>query len=938
MSQSVDNPDVFNSSNPLFLGSSDNPNLVLVSNVFNGIGFSAWKRSISIFLLAKNKFGLVDGTIAQPLVTSPSYSSWNRVNSMVISWILNSLSKNIADSVLMLQSAHEIWQELNQRYEQYDGALIYHIHQQLYSLSQNSDDFSSYFTKLTKMWDELRIVQGLPACSCGTAAGIHKFLEDQRLIQLLMGLNDSYKVIRGQILMMKPLPSVATAYSMIIQEEQQLNINLPSSFTNEVVTMNMSVASSIIQNKKPLACNQCKKNGHSKAQCYLLIGFPANFKFTKSKQDDVKSSIQNIVSTPNISTEQYQNLVEMLPQLKNSDASHDTTTSHVNSLITQGAMNEEGLNLKSFLIPLKEIIQATKNFSPKGCIGGGGFGKVYRGELSERWQNRTAAIKRLDKDSYQGEHEFRNEVKMISRFHHENIISFIGYCDEGKEMIIVYEYAYNGSLDHHLQDPKKMHRLSWMQRLKICIGAARGLSYLHSGLGEDNRVIHRDVKSANILLDDNFVAKICDFGLSRVGPRNQSETQIYTKAAGTLFYLDPTYHESAILRKESDVYSFGVVMFEMLSGMLVYLKTNDRPQSLMHFVRRYHHNELHKIIDPDIKDFITSRSFDKFTQIAYQCVSFSLPDRPLMDTVVMGIEEAFGIHDSVAILIECVMEDNRFSHGKPVSAFTLYKCLLHWKYFEEEKTTLFDQIVQIIISATEGQNNNNQIAFWLSNVSTLLFLVQKSLKHHSASSVPGQPPGTSLSGRNPMGFHSSVSSVDLSEAEAALNVVQQVEAKYPAYAFVQKLTIFVEKMYGIICDNLKKELEALLALSIQTLQTSKGVIKPVQSFNKDFQFSNWQGIVDRLNSLLHILKDNFVPPIIVQKIFSQNFSYINVQLFNSLLLHGKCCSLSNVEYVKAGLTKLELWCSQVKDEVMLYSEISCVTVLCIFMLEFHILS
>ncbi|KAI3511267.1 hypothetical protein L1887_18416 [Cichorium endivia] len=311
-------------------------------------------------------------------------------------------------------------------------------------------------------------------------------------------------------------------------------------------------------------------------------------------------------------------------------------------------MSSSGLNLENYLIPLEEINRATENFSKHRYIGGGGFGAVYKGQLSETWQNRAAAIKRLSRDSYQGEREFRNELEMISRFHHENIISFIGYCDEKSEMIIVYEYAMNGSLDYHLQDPYKMHCITWTQRLMICIGAARGLRYLHSGLGEHDRVIHRDVKSSNILLDNNMVAKICDFGLSKLGPRNQPNTQLHTRVAGTEFYMDPTYHESHILRKESDVYSFGVVLFEILSGMLAYHEKSigdDEKQILMASVREYE-NEPQKIIDPHIRDQIDSSSFDAFQDIAYKCISLNLMERPTIDKVIERIEEALSIQTS----------------------------------------------------------------------------------------------------------------------------------------------------------------------------------------------------------------------------------------------------------------------------------------------------
>ncbi|XP_011080138.1 myosin-6-like [Sesamum indicum] len=275
-------------------------------------------------------------------------------------------------------------------------------------------------------------------------------------------------------------------------------------------------------------------------------------------------------------------------------------------------------------------------------------------------------------------------------------------------------------------------------------------------------------------------------------------------------------------------------------------------------------------------------------------------------------------HEDVDALMECVMKDVGFSQGKPVAAFTIYKCLLHWKSFEAERTSVFDRLIQMIGSAIENQDNNDHMAYWLSNTSTLLFLLQKSMKPAGAAGVTPvrkPPPPTSLFGRMTMGFRSSPSSVSLAAAAAALDTVRQVEAKYPALLFKQQLTAYVEKIYGIIRDNLKKELGSLLALCIQAPRTSKGsVLRSGRSFGKDSPSNHWQGIIDCLNSLLSTLKENFVPPVLVQKIFTQIFSYINVQLFNSLLLRRECCTFSNGEYVKAGLAELELWCCQAKDE------------------------
>ncbi|KAL8246269.1 hypothetical protein R6Q59_007492 [Mikania micrantha] len=204
-------------------------------------------------------------------------------------------------------------------------------------------------------------------------------------------------------------------------------------------------------------------------------------------------------------------------------------------------------------ISLEDIKKATNNFSDENFIARGGFGKVYIGKLTASGQQNTVAVKRLDRRFGQGDHEFLMEIQMLSCYKHENLISLVGFCKESEENIIVYEYGKHGSLDRHLSDDK----LSWMQRLKISLGAARGFSYLHNDLGPQHRVLHRDIKSSNILLDENWEAKISDFGLSKIGPSNVEFTFLLTDACGTFGYVDPQYVKTGILTKESDVYSFG---------------------------------------------------------------------------------------------------------------------------------------------------------------------------------------------------------------------------------------------------------------------------------------------------------------------------------------------------------------------------------------------
>ncbi|XP_034685364.1 myosin-6-like isoform X1 [Vitis riparia] len=266
-------------------------------------------------------------------------------------------------------------------------------------------------------------------------------------------------------------------------------------------------------------------------------------------------------------------------------------------------------------------------------------------------------------------------------------------------------------------------------------------------------------------------------------------------------------------------------------------------------------------------------------------------------------------HESVDSLIKCVSQDLGFSNGKPVAAVTIYKCLLHWKSFEAEKTSVFDRLIQMIGSAFEqNQDNNEHMAYWLSNTSTLLLLLQRSLRTTGAASLQQKPPpAPSLFGRMAQGFRSSFSSANVS-----VDVVRQVEAKYPALLFKQQLTAYVETIYGIIRDNLKKDLSSVLSSCIQEPETSRE--SSGQSPGNSPLASPWQSIIKSLNELLNTLTENFVSPVLVQKIFSQIFSYINSQLFNSLLLRRECCTFRNGEYVKSGLAELELWCGQTKEE------------------------
>ncbi|KAL5702008.1 hypothetical protein ACHQM5_027281 [Ranunculus cassubicifolius] len=279
------------------------------------------------------------------------------------------------------------------------------------------------------------------------------------------------------------------------------------------------------------------------------------------------------------------------------------------------------------------------------------------------------------------------------------------------------------------------------------------------------------------------------------------------------------------------------------------------------------------------------------------------------------------------LLIRCIAQHLGFAGSRPIAACIIYKCLLQWRSFEVERTSVFDRIIQTIGHAIETQENNDVLAYWLSNASTLLLLLQRTLKASGAAGMAPQRRRSSsatLFGRMTQSFRGAPQGVNLSLINGGLNggvdTLRQVEAKYPALLFKQQLTAYVEKIYGMIRDNLKKEISPLLGLCIQAPRTSRASLakgssrSPVNGAAQQVLIAHWQGIVKSLGSFLNTLKINQVPPFLVRKVFTQIFSFINVQLFNSLLLRRECCSFSNGEYVKAGLAELEHWCYKATDE------------------------
>ncbi|KAB2041880.1 hypothetical protein ES319_D02G178400v1 [Gossypium barbadense] len=303
------------------------------------------------------------------------------------------------------------------------------------------------------------------------------------------------------------------------------------------------------------------------------------------------------------------------------------------SIARGGHLLDEGV---AYCISLSDLEEATNNFTKK--IGKGSFGSVYYGKMKD---GKEVAVKTMADSSSHLNKQFVTEVALLSRIHHRNLVPLIGYCEEAHQRILVYEYMHNGTLRDHIHGSVNQKPLDWLARLKIAEDAAKGLEYLHTGCNPS--IIHRDVKTSNILLDINMRAKVSDFGLSRQA--EEDLTHVSSVARGTVGYLDPEYYASQQLTEKSDVYSFGVVLLELISGKKPVSVEDFGPElNIVHWARSLiRKGDVISIVDPFLVGNVKIESIWRIAEVAIQCVEQHGYSRPKMQEIILAIQDAMKI-------------------------------------------------------------------------------------------------------------------------------------------------------------------------------------------------------------------------------------------------------------------------------------------------------
>ena len=310
------------SANPLYLHNSDHPGMVLVSQALNGENYGSWSRALQIALSVKNKLSFIDGTFPAPDVEADpqQYQQWLCSNNMVISWILNSVSKEITPTIIGYSTAVEIWNDLKERFKQQNGARLFQIKKDLINLQQGNQSVSQYYTRMKALWDEMADYRPTAQCVCGGLRPVLEHLQSEQVMMFLMGLNEQFAQARGQILLMEPIPPINKVFSLIIQEERQRSIGSSSANTADAQLAFAAKAApkSKGQKKDRPICSHCGIPGHTVDKCFKIHGYPPGYK-TKGKNSSHsanQAAVTEATYAPETSVtlpaNQYQQLLALL--------------------------------------------------------------------------------------------------------------------------------------------------------------------------------------------------------------------------------------------------------------------------------------------------------------------------------------------------------------------------------------------------------------------------------------------------------------------------------------------------------------------------------------------------------------------------------------------------------------------------------------------------
>ncbi|KAI3704697.1 hypothetical protein L1987_74924 [Smallanthus sonchifolius] len=369
----------------------------------------------------------------------------------------------------------------------------------------------------------------------------------------------------------------------------------------------------------------------------LVVGFITLFLFLmavwfrrRQKRRNGRPNVYYIMPSPSASSQKSDSQFLRSQPSIHPLAANQSLSNSMYSPDHGGVGNSKGL------FTYEELVEATDGFSGINLLGEGGFGCVYKGLLSD---GREVAVKQLKIGGGQGEREFRAEVDTISRVHHRHLVSLVGYCISEHQRLLVYQYVPNNTLHYHLHGEGRPV-MDWATRIRVATGAARGLAYLHEDCHP--RIIHRDIKSSNILLDSNFDAQVADFGLAKLAM--DSNTHVTTRVMGTFGYVAPEYASSGKLTEKSDVFSFGVVLLELITGR----KPVDASQplgdeSLVQWARPLLNHALEtegfeELVDPRLgKNYMQVEMF-RMIEAAAACIRHLAPKRPQMSQVVRALD------------------------------------------------------------------------------------------------------------------------------------------------------------------------------------------------------------------------------------------------------------------------------------------------------------